>query len=737
MNVPSLRIAVVPVLLSSSLWLQGCGKSAPPPEAAAPTDEAAAAAPAGKAINVDVARLTAPDKEPGNWLTVGRDYGDQRFSPLDKINDGNVSKLGLAWTYKVDVDRGAEATPLVVDGVMYTTGAYSILYALDAKTGALLWKYDPEVPRAKSGNACCDVVNRGVAIAGGKVFLNAFDGRVLAIDAKDGKKIWEVNAADGSGRTFALTGAPLAIKNMVIVGSGGAEFNARGYVNAFDQETGKLLWRWYTVPGDPSKPQETPALEKAKATWTGTKYAEQGGGGTVWNSFSYDPEAGLLYFGTGNGVSWNRIERGEEKGGDNLFISSVVALKVDTGEYVWHYQEVPGDTWDYDSTANIVLADLEIGGKPRKVLLHAPKNAFFYVLDRLTGELLSAEKYAPANWASKVDLKTGRPQIDMKAADWWTGKEGKLLIPGPLGGHNWMPMSFSPKTGLVYIPAQEAPSFLSPHTELGFDNREGAWNIGLDLPIPTDAKELGVAATGYKGRLLAWDPVAQKKVWAVEHNDIWNGGTLATAGNLVFQGTADGRFVAYSADKGAKLWEAPANSGVIAAPMTYEVDGEQYVATMAGWGGVYPLLAGAVANKSKVRPEARVIVFKLGATGSLPPPKNEPVPLPELQEVKADEKALALGANLYGNNCSYCHGLNVIGGGVIPDLRYLTPEKHKIFAGIVAGAKADRGMPSFAGRLTQEQVDAIQQYVIQRSHDLKKELDAKGSPPAPDAGAKT
>ena len=697
----------------------GCGKK----ESAPTSSDAGTAADTGGQVpgaSVDGARITATDKEPNVWLTVGRNYGDQRFSPLEKINDQNVSKLGLAWHYKVDVDRGAEATPLVVDGVMYTTGAYSILYALDAKTGKELWKYDPQVPRAKSGNACCDVVNRGVAISKGRVFLAAFDGRLIAIDAKDGKKIWEVSAADGSGRTFALTGAPLAIKDMVVIGSGGAEFNARGYVSAFDAADGKLKWRWYAVPGDPTKPQEQPELETALKTWKGTKFAEQGGGGTVWNSFSYDPEANLLYFGTGNGVSWNKIERGEPEGADNLFISSIVALKADTGEYAWHYQEVPGDNWDFDATANIVLADLEIGGEPRKVLLHAPKNGFFYVLDRLTGELLSAQNFVPVNWAKGIDLKTGRPMVDAKAADWT--KEPKLLIPGPLGAHNWHPMSFSPETGLAYIPAQEAASLLSPHKELGFDNVEGAWNIGLDLPFPEQKSQVIEAAATYKGRLVAWDPVTQKQVWQQEYPNIWNGGTMATAGNLVFQGTADGRFVAYSADKGAKLWEAPANSGVMAGPMTYEIDGEQYVAVMAGWGGVFPLLAGAVSNNAKVWPEARVLVFKLGGTATLPPAKNEPVPVPELQKVEADEKTLARGADLYGNNCSYCHGLNVVGGRVIPDLRYLTPEKHEIFAAIVAGAKADRGMPSFAGRLKPEDIEAIRQYVIKQSQTLKEQL---------------
>ncbi len=695
----------------------GCQRNSTPPPAPAPTPP-----------EVDSARIAAVDSEPGNWLSTGRGYNEQRYSPLDKVNSGNVAKLGLAWTHKLDIDRGVEATPLVVDGVMYTTGAYSIVYALNAKTGELLWKYDPQVPRGKSGNACCDVVNRGVAVSQGKVYLAAFDGRLIAINAKDGTKAWEVDAKDGSGRTFALTGAPLAVKNLVLVGSGGAEYNARGYISAYDNATGKLAWRFYTVPGDPAKPDENPALTMARKTWTGDQYWKQGGGGTVWNSIAYDPETGLIYFGTGNGVSWNKLERGEPDG-DNLFISSIVAVKAETGEYAWHYQETPNDNWDYDACANIVLADVTLAGQPRKVLLHAPKNGFFYVIDRKTGELLSAEKFAPTTWATHVDLKTGRPVVDQKIADW--SRSAKVIAPGPFGAHNWQPMSFSPKTGLVYIPAQEVASLMAPHAKPGFDNREGVWNIGGDLPLPADPKVVEQIAGSLKGRLIAWDPVAQKQVWSQEYRNIWNGGTLATAGNLVFQGTADGRVVAYSADKGEKLWESPANSGVMAGPMSYEVDGEQYVSVMAGWGGVFPLIGGAIANYAKVRPESRVLTFKLGGSASLPAPKHEPVPLPELQEVKADEKTLAHGAELFIGNCAQCHGLNVVGGGLIPDLRYLTPDKHAIFAGIVAGAKADRGMPSFAGRFSAEDVEAIRQYIIQRSHDLKTELGSQPPTPVP------
>lgn len=701
-----------------ALAAAGCQRNTSTPVGG--TSDAAAAAAAPRIV--DGERIAAADSEPGNWLSTGRGYNEQRFSPLDKLNAGNVAKLGLAWTYKVDVDRGLEATPVVADGVMYTTGAYSIVYAINAKTGELLWKYDPQVNRAKSGNACCDVVNRGVAIGHGKVFVAAFDGRIVAINAKDGSKAWESDASDGSGRTLALTGAPLLIKNLVLVGSGGAEFNARGYISAFDIETGKLAWRFYTVPGDPAKPDENAAMTVARKTWTGNQYWKQGGGGTVWNGMAYDPETDLLYFGTGNGVSWNKLER-DEPNGDNLFISSIVAVKATTGEYVWHYQETPNDNWDYDACANIILADVSLGGEARKVLLHAPKNGFFYVIDRKTGQLLSAEKFAPTTWATHVDLKTGRPVVDQKVADW--SKEAKVIAPGPFGAHNWQPMSFSPKTGLVYIPVQEVASMMAPHKKPAFDNREGVWNLGGDLPIPADPKVVEQIAASLKGKLVAWDPVAQKQVWSQPYANIWNGGTLATGGNLVFQGTADGRVVAYSADKGDKLWESPANTGVMAGPISYEIDGEQYVTVMAGWGGIFPLIGGAISNYAKVRPEARVLTYKIGGTATLPAPKHEPVPLPELQELKADAKTVAHGAELFAGACAPCHGLNAVGGGVLPDLRYLTPEKHQMFAAIVAGARADRGMPAFTGRFTPDEVEAIRQYVIERSQALKTAL---GSP---------
>ena len=508
---------------------------------------------ASPAAPVDGARIQAADREPGNWMSHGRSYDEQRYSPLAKIDQANVGQLGLAWTYKLDVDRGVEATPIVVDGVMFTTGAYSIVYALDARSGKLLWKYDPKVPREWAGNGCCDVVNRGVAAWKGKIYVGSFDGRLIALDAKTGKPAWTTDTVIDRNRSYTITGAPRVVKDKVIIGNGGAEMGVRGYVSAYDAATGKLLWRFFTVPGDPKQPPENKAMEMAQKTWSGDAYVQQGGGGTVWDSMAYDAELDLLYIGTGNGSMWNRKVR-SPGGGDNLFLSSIIALKPDSGEYVWHYQTTPGDTWDYTATQHIILADLRIKGELRKVLMQAPKNAFFYVIDRKTGELISAEKFAPSNWASHVDMKTGRP-VENPEADWT--KEARLIFPSPFGAHNWQPMSFNPKTGLVYIPMQETLILLAPDNNAKYV-RKGIFNVGLQpFDIPEDPKGMQQVADAHKGHLLAWDPVAQKAAWDQPHVTIWNGGTLSTAGNLVFQGSADGRAVAYAADTGKKLWEAP------------------------------------------------------------------------------------------------------------------------------------------------------------------------------------
>lgn len=675
---------------------------------------------AGAPAAVDAARIIAADREPGNWMSHGRTYDEQRHSPLKSINDRNVGELGLAWTARLDIDRGVEATPIVVDGVMYTTGAKSIVYAFDARSGTLLWKFDPEVPGIRLSEGCCDVVNRGVAVWQGKVYVGAYDGRLIALDARDGRKLWETDTVVDPARSYTITGAPRVVKGKVLIGNGGAEYGVRGYVSAYDADTGKLAWRFYTVPGDPAQEKDDRAMEIARKTWHGTEYWKQGGGGTVWDSMAFDPELDLLYIGTGNASWWNRQARSEGKG-DNLFVSSIVALRPDSGEYVWHYQTTPGDMWDYTATQHIILAELPIDGRKRKVLMQAPKNGFFYVLDRTNGKLLSAEKFAPVNWATHVDLATGRPVVDEEVANYLKGP--KVISPAFIGAHNWHPMSFNPATGLVYIPMQETAGMLSAPASPQRIAHKSVVNLGVDVPdLPEDPEVVKQIAASFKGKLLAWDPVRQQAAWTQDYRTIYNGGTLSTAGNLVFQGTADGRVTAYAADSGKLLWSSPANTGVMAGPVTYEVDGEQYVTFMAGWGGTFPLILGPLSLEAKVQPEARVLTYKLGGKAVLPPPAQLPQAVPQPPAVTASAEDIAAGRTLYNGFCGSCHGLNAISGGVLPDLRYLDARKHAQFKDIVLmGARAAKGMPPFAGTVSDADAERIHQYLIKRAHDLRQE----------------
>jgi len=651
--------------------------------------------------SVDDARLRGAAGEPGNWLTHGGTYAEQRYSTLEQIRADNVAQLGLAWSFDTQTNRGLEATPIVADGILYTTGSWSVVFAIDARSGHLLWSYDPQVPREKGKDACCDVVNRGVALYKGKVYVGTLDGRLIALDAANGQVVWETLTVDPS-RPYTITGAPRVVEGNVLIGNGGAEFGVRGYLSAYDAQTGKLAWRFYTVPGDPSKPQESPALERALPTWHGDQWWKVGGGGTCWDSMAYDPQLHLLYVGTGNGSPWNRYVR-SPGGGANLYLSSILALRPDTGELVWYYQETPGDAWDYTATQHIILAELAIDGAPRKVLLHAPKNGFFYVLDRETGKLLSAEKYVEVSWAKRVDLKTGKP-IETKTGQY--RDKPALVKPSMYGGHNWQPMSFNPKTGLVYIPAQEVPALYAADKQWKYT--PGRWNTATDFTQLTEAPRSFAS-----GHLLAWDPVKQREAWRVPYTTAWNGGTLTTAGNLVFQGTATGKFVAYRADSGEKLWEAPAGTGVIAAPVTYTVDGEQYVSVMAGWGGAFALAAGDAAAAAGVRNVGRLLSFRLGGTATLPAPPAPPAgAAPASAKLPKLEGEAKRGEGLYAANCAVCHGVGAVSGGVLPDLRQVSEEVNRNFEAIVlGGARVKQGMPSFAKRLTKADLAAIQAYL--------------------------
>lgn len=668
-----------------------------------------------KAAAVTAERLSNADREPGAWMSHGRTYDEQRFSPLAKINDKNVAELGLAWSYKLDIDRGVEATPIVVDGVMYTTGAYSMVYALNPVSGELLWKFDPEVDRSIAGKACCGVVNRGVAVWNGKVYVGAFDGRLIALDAKNGKQVWSVDTLIDGERNYSITGAPRIIKGKVIIGNGGAELGVRGYITAYEAETGAQAWRFYTVPGDPAQPAEDKAMELAKSTWFGDTYWKQGGGGTVWDSMAYDPELDLLYIGTGNGSPWNIRYRSAGKG-DNLFLSSIVALRPETGEYVWHYQTTPGDTWDYTATQHIILADMKIGDADRKVLMQAPKNGFFYVLDRATGELLSAENFVPINWASHVDMETGRPVVT-DIGDY--SDKAEVIIPGPQGAHNWHPMSYSRQTGLVYIPAQNnvmqyEDSDAPP--EMGLN----LWNLGIKEPaITEDADQLREVSRAFGGSLIAWDPVTQKQVWKQEYPYMWNSGLLSTAGNLVFQGNSEGQVRAFAADTGKALWSAPSNTGVVAAPISYDIDGEQYITFMAGWGGSYPLNLAANLQTEVTPSRARVLTYKLGGKLELPNEDGKLLDAAQPPPMTGTPEQVAEGAEVYGTHCWQCHGFNAVGNAVVQDLRYLNEIQHKNFAAIVKGASKPRGMPSFAHVLDDQAIESLHHYLISQSQKLQ------------------
>jgi quinohemoprotein ethanol dehydrogenase len=692
------------------LALGGCGQTPPPPPALRQPDPKPAAA-------VDAIRLAAADSEPGNWMGPGRDYGEQHFSPLEAIDAGNVEQLGLAWFFDIDTaHRGQESTPLVVDGVMYVTSAWSKVIALNAKTGAPLWTYDPRVPGKAAINACCDVVNRGAAAWKGRIYSGTLDGRLIALDAATGKLVWEVMTVPEGGR-YTITGAPRVVKGMVLIGNGGAENGMRGYVTAYDAGTGKQVWRFYTVPGDPSKPFENSALEKAAKTWKG-EWWTLGGGGPVWDAIVYDPMLDLIYIGVGNGAPWNR----GKIGGDALYLSSIVALKADTGDYVWHYQTTPHDEWDFDSCSPLILADLPIGGTQRAVIMQAPKNGFFYVLDRATGELLAADPFTTTTWAKSVNKKTGRPIVEKGANYSETGKPF-VSMPGPGGGHSWQAMSFSPQTHLVYFPVTDVAFPFVP--EANAAHHDLAWNTGVDFnagSLPQAPKIKAQILGSLKGHLVAWDPIADKEVWRAELGHPWNGGVVSTAGNLVFEGTAMGEFVAYRADTGARVWSAETQAGVLAAPISYEVDGEQYVAVEVGWGGAFGLAAGELALKSHIASNLpRMLVYKLGGSTHLPalPAAVQPQlnPPPET----ASTATVIAGKKLYHTYCSNCHGDSATGSGVLPDLRYspVINDAKAMDVIVRQGSLQASGMVSFKDEVSAHDLEAIRAYVIHRANEDK------------------
>ena len=692
----ALRFATL--VLSTSLAACGGGGDSPSTANAGSAGAAAAAA-------VTAERLLAADAEPGQWLSHGRTYGEQRFSPLAEIDASNVAELGLAWYGDLNIGRAQEATPLFIDGVLYVTTAWSNVHAYDARTGEALWVFDAKVPREWGSRACCDVVNRGAAAWNGKIFVGTIDGRLLAIDAATGELAWEADTLVRRDVAYTITGAPRVVKGKVLIGNGGAEYGVRGYVSAYDAESGDLAWRFFTVPGDPKLGFENETMARAAETWNG-EWWRLGGGGTVWDSMAYDAELDLLYIGTGNGSPWNRALR-SPGGGDNLFLSSIVALRPDDGSYVWHYQTTPGESWDYTATQPIVVADLTLDGAERRVVMQAPKNGFFYVLDAATGELISAEPFAAVNWASGVDPETGRP-IENPAARYESTGQPVAVQPSSAGAHNWHPMAFSPETGLVYLSASDNALVYAP--DRNFNPNLLVSNLGIDLSAGASLGPGALADLPRGSYALAWDPVAQRAAWRVDGP---SAGMLATAGGLVFHGAGD-RLVARAADDGRELWSSQdVYTGVVAGPISFELDGVQHVAVVAGraTGNYYAPVY------------ARLLVFRRGASATLPPeqPFTAPPLNPPPSFASADE--IARGRDLYEANCALCH--DVVGNagglfrrGLFPDLAYSPAlASREAFAAIVLdGARAANGMAGYAGVLGPAEAEAVRAHIVDRAN---------------------
>lgn len=674
----------------AALALASCALA--PPRAAAPAQK------------VDTAFIRANAASTAEWPSYGLDYAETRFSRLDQVDASNVKRLGLVWSYDLESTRGVEATPLVVDGVMYVTASWSVVHAIDVRTGRRLWTFDPKVPRETGYKGCCDVANRGVAVYRGRVFVASYDGRLIALDAASGAKVWEKDTIVDRKYSYTITGAPRVFKGKVIIGNGGAEYGVRGYITAYDAESGEQKWRWFTVPGDPSKPFEDESMARAAQTWDPAgKWWEAGGGGTAWDTLAFDPELNLMYVGTGNGSPWAQSKR-SPKGGDNLYLASIVALDPDTGKYKWHYQETPGDNWDFTSTQPMILADLTIAGKPRKVILHAPKNGFFFVIDRASGEFISARNFVEVNWASGYDAR-GRP-IETPIAR--VADRPREIIPSAFGARNWHPMSFNPGTGLVYMPVQGIPLTL-------MDNKNWKFNVA-DPGGPHSNKGWNLATyinaeppkSRPYGRLVAWDPVRQQAAWTHEHVSPWNGGTLTTAGNLVFQGTADGRFMAFDARDGRKLWETPTGTGVIAAPVSYLVDGRQYVSIAVGWGGVY----GLAARHTERQGPGTVYTFALDGKAAMPAFVDYRMGQ-LVAGVKYNTADVQAGTMLYVSNCVFCHGVpGVDRGGNVPNLAYMDKAYiEHLDKFVFKGPGMARGMPDFTGKLSMDDVEKIKAFI--------------------------
>lgn len=651
-----------------------------------------------------------------NWPSGGRDYNEHNFSPLAQINEGSIGELGLAWSLDLVGEHSLEATPLAIDGVLYFSGQMAVVYAVDPVKGTLLWKFDPESGSKDPTRIRYALpVNRGVAYANGKIFVGTIDGRLIALDAKTGAVKWDKLTIDKNSKR-TINGAPRAYGNKVLIGNAGGDFGERGYITAYDTETGEQLWRFYVVPGSPSENAGDPVMEMAAKTWSG-EYWKTGTGGTVWNGFTYDPELDRVYVGTGNSGPYNPAVRSPGNG-DNLFLVSILALDAKTGKYIWHYQMNPREAWDYKAVTNIQLTELVIDGKPRKVLMQSPTNGFFYVIDRETGKLLSAEKIGKVTWAERIDLVTGRP-VETPNIRYENGPV--TIYPGPWGAHNWQPMSFSPNTGLVYI----------PYMQIGtrFWTDENAPLGGLMIEPVVEEEGDG------KGQLLAWDPVAQKARWSVNYDSMWNGGILSTGGNLVFQGIEDGTFNAYNAATGQKLWSFDAKLGIISAPITYSVNGTQYVSLLVGFGGATQMQNSFMKGGWKYNAQPRrLLTFKLGGSAKLPAtaPRDTKVYALDNPKLVIDPAPAKRGEGFYlAMGCVSCHGIGLKSmGSPGPDLREsgISLDRAGFTEFLRSGALAQNGMPAFP-EISDRDASDLHMYIRSGARDVIKKVktdDAKG-----------
>ena len=665
-------------------------------------------------------RIINADKEPHNWLSHGRDYNEQRYSPLNQINKQTISKLELEWSLDMGTTRGLEATPIIDNGIMFVSSTWSVVHAIDAKTGKELWVYDPNVPRSWARKVCCDVVNRGVAVWEGQVYFGTIDGRLISLDTVTGKKIWEINTLIDTSKDYTITGAPRIANGKVFIGNGGADMGGvRGYVSAYNTKNGNLEWRFFTVPGDPSLPFEHPEMEMAAKTWNG-QWWTMGGGGTVWNSIVYDPEFNQVYLGTGNGSPWNQQIR-SPGGGDNLFLSSIVALDANTGRMNWYYQTTPQERWDYTATQDIMLTELEIDGVERKVLMQAPKNGFFYVLDRKTGELLRANNYVKTNWATHVDLKTGRPVLNPNK-DYY--EKAVWILPGTYGGHGWQAMSYDPEQKIVFIPTMEIAAVhrvKKSFNETGlFKMQPQTVNTGTEfnlfdtVPDMTDGENIPPIT----GELIAFDPVSGKTQWTVKHEQFWNGGPLTTAGGLVFQGNGSGFFEAYNTENGERVWSKNVRIGIMAPPVTYMIDGEQYISILAGDGGASNFLGdnfgeweGKVAS-IKYGNFGKLLTFKLNGKSKIEDIPEKDLTIPSQPLINASLEDIKAGQDIYANYCAICHGSGVH-GKTISDLRFMSSNTHTYFNEIVLnGMFEENGMKGFSDILSEKNAFEVYSYIV-------------------------